>query len=182
MKRALIVIDYTNDFVADSGSLTCGRPAQDLEEYITNLSREFLTQEELVVLGVDVHDTDDPFHPETELFPPHNIRGTEGRRLYGELQDFYEKNQAHPHLLYMDKTRYSAFAGTDLDIKLRERGITDLHLAGVCTDICVLHSAVDAYNLGYSIHIHRNGVASFNDSGHTWALSHFEQALGAEII
>ena len=30
-----------------------------------------------------------------------------------------------------------------------ERGITELCLTGVCTDICVLHTAVDAYNLGY---------------------------------
>ena len=46
----------------------------------------------------------------------------------------------------MDKTRYSAFAGTDLEMKLRERGIEEVHLVGVCTDICVLHTAVDAYN------------------------------------
>lgn len=55
----------------------------------------------------------------------------------------------------MDKTRYSAFAGTDLELKLRERGITELHLIGVCTDICVLHTAVDAYNKGFDIVIHK---------------------------
>ena len=51
----------------------------------------------------------------------------------------------------MDKTRYSAFAGTDLEMKLRERGIEEVHLVGVCTDICVLHTAVDAYNKGFKI-------------------------------
>ena len=30
----------------------------------------------------------------------------------------------------MDKTRYSAFAGTDLEMKLRERGIEEVHLVG----------------------------------------------------
>ena len=53
----------------------------------------------------------------------------------------------------MDKRHYSAFSGTDLDIRLRERGITELCLTGVCTDICVLHTAVDAYNLGYQLMI-----------------------------
>ncbi len=82
----------------------------------------------------------------------------------------------------MEKTRYSAFAGTQLEMKLRERGITELHLAGVCTDICVLHTAVDAYNKGFELVIHENAVASFNEAGHEWALSHFEQSLGAKVV
>ena len=28
MAKALLIIDYTNDFVADKGSLTVGKPAQ----------------------------------------------------------------------------------------------------------------------------------------------------------
>ncbi|CAM5227684.1 isochorismatase [Bacillus safensis FO-36b] [Bacillus safensis subsp. safensis] len=82
----------------------------------------------------------------------------------------------------MEKTRYSAFAGTQLEMKLRERGIKELHLAGVCTDICVLHTAVDAYNKGFELVIHQNAVASFNEAGHEWALSHFEQSLGAKVV
>jgi nicotinamidase-related amidase len=182
MNRALIVIDYTNDFVADGGALTCGKPAQALEGYINDLTRHFLNDEDLVVMGVDVHEKGDAYHPETPLFPPHNIRGTTGRELFGKPQNFYEQNKNRANFLYMDKTRYSAFAGTDLDLKLRERGINDLHLVGVCTDICVLHTAIDAYNHGYTIHIHRNGVASFNETGHDWALSHFETTLGAKMI
>ncbi|SFK41037.1 Nicotinamidase-related amidase [Halobacillus dabanensis] len=182
MNRALVVIDYTNDFVADEGALTCGKPAQVLENYMDDLTRQFLNGGDLVVMGVDVHEKDDPYHPETPLFPPHNIRGTSGRDLYGTLQNIYEQNKHKENLLYIDKTRYSAFAGTDLDLKFRERGINDLHLVGVCTDICVLHTAIDAYNHGYTIHIHKNGVASFNQTGHDWALSHFETTLGAKII
>lgn len=182
MKRALIIIDYTNDFVQNDGALTCGAPAQALEKYLHNVTESFMDEEDLVVFGVDVHEENDPYHPETDLFPPHNIRGTKGRDLYGSLKKLYGENQHKPNILYMDKTRYSAFAGTDLDLKLRERGIIDLHLVGVCTDICVLHTAIDAYNLGYRIHVHKDGVASFNEAGHTWALTHFESTLGARIL
>lgn len=31
---ALIVVDYSNDFVADNGKLTCGKPGQRIESYI----------------------------------------------------------------------------------------------------------------------------------------------------
>lgn len=73
-------------------------------------------------------------------------------------------------------------SGTDLDIRLRERGITELCLTGVCTDICVLHTAVDAYNLGYQLMIPERAVASFDEQGHEWALRHFKQTLGATIL
>lgn len=185
MTKALIIIDYTFDFVADAGRLTCGQPGQDVDRYITNLTKAFVNAGDFVVMAVDVHEEGDPFHPETALFPPHNIRGTAGRELYGELGAYItslEHEGVPPNFMWMDKTRYSAFAGTNLELMLRARGITELHLVGVCTDICVLHTAVDAYNKGFEITVHRDGVASFNPQGHTWALEHFEATLGARII
>lgn len=181
-KRALINIDYTVDFVATDGALTCGEPGQQLEQAIVNLTNEFISNKEFTVFAIDVHEQEDVYHPETKLFPPHNIRHTEGRDLYGALNTVYEAKKELEHVYYIDKTRYSAFAGTDLELKLRERGITELHLIGVCTDICVLHTAVDAYNKGFDLVIHKNAVASFNQTGHEWALSHFEHTLGASVI
>jgi nicotinamidase-related amidase len=176
--KALIVIDYTNDFV--DGSLPVGQPAIDLDERIADITQNFLDQGDFVVMAVDLHEERDPYHPETKLFPPHNIRGTSGRLLYGKLQQVYERNQES--VFWMDKTRYSAFCGTPLEQKLRERGITEVHLTGVCTDICVLHTAVDAYNKGFGITVYKDAVASFNQSGHEWALGHFSGSLGARVV
>ena len=180
MKKALVVIDYTVDFVAKDGALTCGKSGIALENYITELTTAFLDEQQFVVMPVDVHDIDDPYHPETTQFPPHNIRGTTGRDLYGTLQQLYDARQKEIH--WMDKTRFSAFAGTDLELLLRARQITQLHLVGVCTDICILHTAVDAYNRGFDIVVHEQGVASFDSAGHEWALRHFEKTLGATVI
>ncbi|WP_168122013.1 isochorismatase family cysteine hydrolase [Paenibacillus sp. HB172176] len=174
---ALIIIDYTVDFV--DGRLPCGQPAIDIEERVIALAQSHLERGNEVVLAVDLHEEGDPHHPETDLFPPHNIRGTEGRWLYGSLQELYERHRNELH--WMDKTRYSAFAGTHLELRLRARGITELHLIGVCTDICVLHTAVDAYNKGFKLHIHKDAVASFDETGHEWALRHFQNTLGARI-
>jgi nicotinamidase-related amidase len=185
MAKALIVIDYTHDFVADDGRLTCGAPAQAIDEYITELTRKFVEEGDYVVFAVDVHDEADPFHPETKLFPPHNIRGTAGRDLYGKLGAYFaelRENGLPANVKWMDKTRYSSFAGTDLELFLRTRGVDELHLVGVCTDVCVLHTAVDAYNKGFRIVVHEKGVASFNPAGHEWALGHFKGALGATVV
>lgn len=178
MMKALIVIDYTNDFV--DGKLPVGQPGIDIENRIVELTNQFVEQGDWVVMAVDLHDEQDSFHPEASLFPPHNIRGTAGRELYGRLKQVYEQHQQQ--IYWMDKTRYSAFAGTDLEMQLRMRGITELHLIGVCTDICVLHTAMDAYNKGFTTTVHEDAVASFNSAGHEWALQHFKGTLGANVV
>lgn len=180
--QAGLIIDYTNDFVADNGALTCGKPGQVLAPHIVTLAETMFKNGDWVLLPTDVHTPHDPYHPESKLFPPHNVRGTWGRELYGPLKPWFEAHQDAPTVWQFDKTRYSSFAGTDLDLRLRERGVKILHLVGVCTDICVLHTAVDAYNLGYQLVIHEAGVASFNQAGHDWALDHFKNSLGATVI
>jgi nicotinamidase-related amidase len=178
LMRALIVIDFTNDFV--DGSLPVGQPGIDIAPRVSQLTAEFVCSGDYVVMAVDLHEESDPYHPESKLFPPHNLRGSRGRELYGSLKNVYEDNR--DSIYWMDKTRYSAFSGTDLELKLRERGIAELHLIGVCTDICVLHTAVDAYNKGFAITVHEDAVASFNAEGHTWALGHFQGSIGAKIV
>lgn len=179
---ALLIIDYTNDFVAPDGALTAGKPAQDIAERVTFLVNDFLTNGQYVILPTDLHEVNDPFHPETKLFPPHNLKNSWGREFYGPLQDWYESNQNNQQVYFYDKNRYSAFANSNLDNYLRERQITDLHLVGVCTDICVLHTAVDAYRLNYQITIHQDAVATFTENGQEWALAHFKNSLGATIM
>lgn len=180
--QALLIIDYTNDFVADSGALTCGQPGQLLAPTITELAQQAQQAGDWVLLPTDVHTPDDPYHPESRLFPTHNVAGTWGHELYGPVKDWFNQNQLADNVWQFAKTRYSAFAGTDLDLRLRERHVDTLVLTGVCTDICVLHTAVDAYNLGYQLVVPKNAVASFDATGHTWALRHFETVLGAKII
>jgi len=182
MKKALINVDYTYDFVAEDGKLTCGVPGQAIEEDIVRITKEFLENGDFVTFGIDAHEENDHLHPESSLFPPHNIVGTSGLELYGNLKEVYEQYKEAHHLFYFYKTRYSAFAGTNLELKLRERDIKEVHIVGVCTDICVLHTAVDAYNKGFNIVIHKDAVASFNQKGHEWALTHFENTLGAKVV
>ena len=112
MKKALLVIDYTYDFVASDGKLTCGEPGQVLDSNIAKLIEQFISEDELVLFANDLHEENDPYHPETKLFPPHNIRGTAGRKLYGKVGETYAAY--NEKVLWLDKTRYSAFAGTNL--------------------------------------------------------------------
>lgn len=63
MKKALLIIDYTNDFIADNGSLTCGKPAQALEDYLIELANKFYDNGDYVIFPTDGH-TGNTFSPE----------------------------------------------------------------------------------------------------------------------
>lgn len=182
MTKALISIDYTYDFVADDGKLTAGKPAQAVAERIAQVTQEAYDRGDYIFFAVDCHEEDDDFHPETKLFPPHNIAGTSGRDLFGPLADVYDQIKDDSCVFWMDKRHYSAFSGTDLDLRLRERRVTTVTLTGVLSDICVLHTAIHAYNLGYEIEIVSSAIASITDEAHQFALNHFKNVLGATII
>lgn len=182
MAKALISIDYTVDFVADEGKLTAGAPAQAISERIAQVTQEAFEAGDYVFFAIDAHEEGDDFHPESKLFPPHNILGSSGRDLYGPLADFYQKNQGERRVFWMDKRHYSAFSGTDLDIRLRERGVDTVVLTGVLSDICVLHTAIEAYNKGYKIEVVASAIAALTEESHQFALNHMRQVLGATIL
>ncbi|AVQ33431.1 cysteine hydrolase [Staphylococcus muscae] len=180
-QRALLVVDYSYDFIAEDGKLTCGEAGQRIESFIVQRVQDYIANDDNVFFLMDLHEENDPYHPETKLFPPHNIIGTPGRELYGEVKELYETIQPKNNVHFINKRRYDSFYGTPLDALLRERNIDTVEILGVCTDICVLHTAVSAYNLGYHLIIPTAGVASFNQIGHEWALSHFKDTLGAKV-
>ncbi|MGM5694011.1 cysteine hydrolase family protein [Streptococcus suis] len=174
MTKALISIDYTIDFVADEGKLTAGKSAQAISERIAQVTQEAFENGDYIFFVIDGHEEGDEFHPEAQLFPSHNIIGTQGRDLYGPLADFYQKHKGHARVRWMDKRHYSTFSGTDLYVRLRERGVD--------SDICVLHTAIDAYNKGYRIEVVSSAIAALTEENHQFALNHLRHVLGATII
>lgn len=181
MKKALIIVDYNNDFVAEDGKITCGKPAQEIDDTIAKIVEEFSLNGDFIFNTCDNHTENDTYNKETKMFPAHCISGTSGRELYGNTFKAVSKVKKE-QLVEIEKIMLSAFAGTSLDLKLRERDIKDVYLVGVCSDICVLHTAIEAYGLGYNIYIYEKGIASFNEEGHKFALNHFKNTLGATII
>ena len=49
------------------------------------------------------------------------------------------------------KPRQSAFFATDLDVTLRQLGVTEVLIAGVTTNVCCFATGVDAIARGYSV-------------------------------
>ncbi len=101
-----------------------------------------------MIFPTDGNRLNDPFNPETKLYPAHNIIGTTGQKLYGQVGSWFDQHHDDSHVYKLNKNRYSSFQNANLDNYLRERRIDEVWIAGVCTDICVLHTAI--FSLFYS--------------------------------
>lgn len=183
-KKAFILNDYTVDLIADDGALSCAPGAQAIEASICEYLDKFIKNGDFVAVCLDTHLENDPYHPEAKLFPPHNLKGTPGHELYGKVAEKVSSFlKTHPgQLTVIEKNRYSAFVGTKLDIWLRSRDIDDLTISGVCTDMCVMHTVIEAYGLGYKLTVPKSLCYTPNEAGRDFAFAHFKDALGINVI
>ncbi|MEU1827213.1 cysteine hydrolase [Streptomyces abikoensis] len=65
------------------------------------------------------------------------------------------------------KTRYGGMSTTDLDQRLRERGITTLVVSGVSTSGAVLSTVIDAADRDYQLYVLSDGVADPDTEVHS---------------
>lgn len=184
MNRALLIVDYSNDFISDDGALSCGAIGQAVDAAIVGKIDAALVAGDFIFVCNDEHDQGDAYDPEAPLFPPHNLAGSWGAEIYGKTGELLRSLLAKrdEKVVYLPKKRYSAFFGTPLDYMLRARNIQALTVAGVCTDICVLHTVIDAVYKGYKVSVPEHCCATIIGHGQEWAINHMRNCLNVEII
>ena len=85
--------------------------------------------------------------------------------LVGESVEFKQAARPLPGEPVVEKDVNSAFIGTDLEARLRERGVERLVLAGLTTDHCVSTTARMASNLGFGVRLVSDATATFDRVG-----------------
>lgn len=93
----------------------------------------------------------------------------------------------HPGDIRVTKHNWSAFHGTDLDVQLRRRGITQIVLTGIATSIGVESTARDAYAHGYHVTLATDAMADADPEAHRNSVERIFPRLGesgtsAEIL
>ena len=154
MARALIVVDFQNDFTP-GGAL--GVPEGDaIAPHINALagSGDF----DLVVATRDWHPPEHgSFARQGGPWPDHCVQGTPGAELHPALDraalDVVVDKGQDP-----GTEGYSGFEATELDALLRERGIDEVTVVGLATDYCVRNTALDALRAGYRVRVPADGV------------------------
>jgi nicotinamidase-related amidase len=78
----------------------------------------------------------------------------------------------------IQKRRYSAFFGTDLDLVLHENGIQNLIVEGTKTNCCIRATVTDAHSLGYSVIVPSDAVGTNSDTVNQVHLEDINKYLG----
>lgn len=171
-KAALIVADMLNDFLDPQGALYVGPQARAIIPFVARKIQEFRDQAGIVIFTCDAHAPDDR---EFRLFPPHAVKGTWGARIIPELA-------LQPGDYRVEKTRYSAFSHTNMDDILQQEQVTEVHVVGVLTSICVLETLKETFARDLPSVVYRDGVADADPQAHDFALKHMERVLGARVV
>jgi ureidoacrylate peracid hydrolase len=82
----------------------------------------------------------------------------------------------------VDKPRYSAFFGTDLDILLAANGVRSLIITGVTTSMCVESTARDAAQRDMRTFVPREAVADFDRARHDASLEAIAFGFGRVVV
>ena len=160
---ALITIDLQNGIIA----MPTVHPATVIVERTARLARAFRARGAPVVLvnvsGRAPGRTDTP--------PPSPQRPPDWTELAAELAP-------HPDDHRVTKQRWGAFLGTDLDAWLRDRGVTQVFLAGISTSIGVESTARSAYDLGYHVVLVTDAMTDRSAEAHAHSVGTIFPRLG----
>lgn len=173
MPDVVIVVDMERGFIEEGNPLYIGESGRKIIAPIQKVLDRELARGSHFIFTQDSHDPDDK---EFQMWPPHCIRGTKETEIIPELADYAQKGEIIP------KRRYSAFFETNLDQRLKELNPEKVMVVGDCTDICVMHTVADLRNRDYPVEVVAEGVATFDEEAHRFALQHMEKVLGAKIV
>jgi nicotinamidase-related amidase len=182
MRRALLVVDMTNDFLLKDYNPTLAlERGVELVPRIRRLQEAFLSSKQPVIYSTDRHLKTDF---ELKKWGPHSMKGTKGSKIIDGLitekvRVFGRKWKAGDlrrirkgELLFeVEKGTYSGFSDnggrpTAMDSLLKKLGFKagdKLFITGLHTNCCDKHTAADAWFRGYVPVIVKDCVDAFDD-------------------
>ena len=143
---ALILVDIQNDF-CPGGSLAV-KEGDRIVPVVNELQKRFA----LIVATKDWHPAGHSSF--VSLWPPHCVQETAGAEFVEEL-DTSRLARVFLKGTDVEIDSYSGFfdnehrRATGLGDYLKERGVTNVTIAGLATDYCVKFTALDAVRLGF---------------------------------
>jgi nicotinamidase-related amidase len=166
-RKALLIVNMLRDFI-DPGAPMEVQGARDIIDSIAGEIRYAREKGRPIIFLCDRHEVDDP---EFELWPAHAVRDTPGAEVVEALAP-------QPGDFVIEKSSYSGFFHTELDVLLDELDIDDLLICGVPTNVGVLYTAVDAMMRGIGVIAPETCVAASNADDHRFALRQINEVLG----
>lgn len=178
---ALIVVDVQNDFLP-GGALPVPR-GDEVVPVLDALVHRFRAAGLPVFATRDWHPVGHhSFRQQGGPWPPHCVAGSPGAAFPPDLSlpagvEVVSKGRRP------DDPGYSAFAGTELESRLRQEAVRRLFVGGLATDYCVLHTVRDALASGFEVALLLPAMRAVDvEKGDGEAAVAQMQRLGASVL
>lgn len=169
-KTAIIVVDLQKGIVGLTGVPHTGATVVRNTARILKAGRKAQAHVVLVHVG-GAGDGRDRLHPIADNAMTPGQRPPDWADLVPELE------QAPGDIVIL-KRQWGAFYGTDLDLQLRRRAITDLIVCGIATEFGVESTVRDAYERGYQQVLVADAMTALNAASHENATGHVFPRVG----
>ena len=167
--EAVVVIDMLEDFV--TGALRCERA----DRIIPNIKKLVETARKKNIPVIYSNDAHLPTDFELKKWGKHAMKGSKGAEVISQLKPGKED-------IVLEKRAYSGFFETGLDSVLRNLKVDTLILTGLHTNMCVRHTAADAFFRGYKIVVPQDATEAFTEKDYKEGLEYLKNVYNAEII
>jgi nicotinamidase-related amidase len=166
--EAVVVIDMLEDFV--TGALRCERA----DRIIPNIKKLVETARKKNLPIIYSNDAHLPTDFELKKWGKHAMKGTKGAEVISQLKPTKED-------IIREKRAYSGFFETGLDSVLRNLKVDTLILTGLHANMCVRHTAADAFFRGYKIIVPKDATEAFTEKDYKEGLEYLKNVYNAEI-
>jgi len=166
--EAVVVIDMLEDFV--TGALRCERA----DRIIPNIKKLVETARKKNIPIIYSNDAHLPTDFELKKWGKHAMKGSKGAEVISQLKPTKED-------IILEKRAYSGFFETGLDSVLRNLKVDALILTGLHTNMCVRHTAADAFFRGYKLVIPQDATEAFTEKDYKEGLEYLKNVYNAEI-
>lgn len=171
-RRALLLIDFQVDFLADDGRMPVAR---DQVEPVLAATRAAIARAQA---------RDDLIVQIGNEFRPHDLVGNLMRRgaaVSGSPGARWDPRLAAPGAVYLAKWKSDAFCNPALEKLLREHRIQDVIVAGLYARARVTATTKAALARGFQVHVLNDAVACRSGSSREAALGRL-RGSGAQIV
>lgn len=171
-QSALIVVDMVFDFTDENGLVYYPQNKQILPN-IKKVIESCRENGALIIFMQHRYRKDKPDKNLVNM-RPNCIEGTGGEDIDKSLD---VRNEDY----VIQKRRYSAFIGTDLDLVLREHDIKNVIVVGTKTNCCIRATVSDAYHLDYNVYVVRECVATNDETVNNVHLTDIDKYFGSVV-
>lgn len=169
-KTALLIVDMVKDFTDPEGLVYYPQNEEIIGKIQVVLEK--CREKNKLIIFLQHCNRKGKRDRRIESMRPNCIEGSGGEKIDKRLFVDEEKDYV------IKKRRYSGFFGTDLDLVLRENGITNVVVVGTKTNCCIRATVTDAFYLDYNSIVLSDCVATNSQVVNEVHLTDIKKYLG----